>query len=432
MSNKLMKKLTLIILFNFVIHFFVNAEELPQNDENIHLGVASCASSTCHGSIIPRSSSRVLQNEYITWSRKDAHAQAYKTLLTEESKKIANKLGLKSAQTAKICLDCHSDNVASNMRGERFQIDDGIGCESCHGGAEHYIKSHTNRKVERLVNINNGLYPSDNPVKRSRLCLSCHLGNKDKFASHDIMGAGHPRLAFELDTFGLLQPLHFKVDDDYKKYKWSGDSYITWVYGQLGASLETIKLIKNKIVEQNTLFPEIALFDCHSCHHEMSDLKWTKEKGQGFKPGTIRLNDGNFKMLLAIAATTSFNDKFHKNIKAIVDSLNDKNQLVKVLDVFSEDINTLQVYIEEQSVAQRKKTTQQVLYQILKMGKKGEFSDYISAEQTVMAIDLLINALDKRPTFDTEINKLFSLVDNENSFNAQDFILALNDISKRF
>jgi hypothetical protein len=103
-----------------------------------------------------------------------------------------------------------------------------------------------------------------------------------------------------------------------------------------------------------------------------------------------------------------------------------------VLDVFSEDINTLQVYIEEQSVAQRKKTTQQVLYQILKMGKKGEFSDYISAEQTVMAIDLLINALDKRPTFDTEINKLFSLVDNENSFNAQDFILALNDISKRF
>jgi hypothetical protein len=76
--------------------------------------------------------------------------------------------------------------------------------------------------------------------------------------------------------------------------------------------------------------------------------------------------------------------------------------------------------------------TQQVLYQILKMGKRGEFSDYISAEQTVMAIDLLINALDKRATFEQEINTLFSIVDNENSFDAQDFMLALNEISNRF
>jgi hypothetical protein len=44
------------------------AAELPQYDGQMHLGVASCASGVCHGSVRPRSGTRVLQNEYVTWS----------------------------------------------------------------------------------------------------------------------------------------------------------------------------------------------------------------------------------------------------------------------------------------------------------------------------------------------------------------------------
>ena len=36
---------------------------LPQDDGYVHLGVASCASSVCHGAMLERTSTTVLQNE---------------------------------------------------------------------------------------------------------------------------------------------------------------------------------------------------------------------------------------------------------------------------------------------------------------------------------------------------------------------------------
>ena len=38
------------------------------------------------------------------------------------------------------------------------------------------------------------------------------------------MGAGHPRMSFELDTFTTVEPAHFKIDADWEKRKqmWDG------------------------------------------------------------------------------------------------------------------------------------------------------------------------------------------------------------------
>ena len=394
---------------------------LPQHDELKHLGVASCAASMCHGSTIPRSGSDILQNEYITWSREDAHAQAYKTLLTAQSQKIADKLGLPNAHEAAVCLDCHTDNVKKSHQGERFQISDGIGCEACHGGAEHYISSHTDSNIPRAENLANGLLAIDRPQVRAQVCLSCHLGNKDKFASHDIMGAGHPRLAFELDTFGILQPLHYVVDRDYKTRKWFGNSYMTWLYGQFTASRETLLLIEDKITSNKALFPEISLFDCHSCHHLMSDLAWTKTKGQGFKPGTVRLNDGNLKMLMAIASITPLKNTLHQHISDVTSALNDKAQLKVSSEQVLNDIQQLQLFFENQVVPAQKKQAKSVLIQVLTMGSQSAFSDYIAAEQTVMAIDLLLVTIEQRALFEDEIKQLFELVNNENAYQAPKF-----------
>ena len=111
--------------------------ELPQDDAYVHMGVATCAASQCHGSAIPRDGSSVLQNEYVTWTQDDPHAGAYDTLTSDQSRRIAARLGLESATGAKICLDCHADNVPPARRGERFHLSDGVGCEACHGGSEN-------------------------------------------------------------------------------------------------------------------------------------------------------------------------------------------------------------------------------------------------------------------------------------------------------
>ena len=53
----------------------VDAQSLPQYSKDKHLGVASCAGSTCHGGVQAYKDSPVLQNEYVTWSREDSHAK---------------------------------------------------------------------------------------------------------------------------------------------------------------------------------------------------------------------------------------------------------------------------------------------------------------------------------------------------------------------
>ncbi|AOW78263.1 hypothetical protein A3Q34_16285 [Colwellia sp. PAMC 20917] len=424
-------KILLFSIINFCILFTISAAELPQQDKNVHLGVASCAASMCHGSVVPRQGSDVLQNEYIIWSREDAHSQAYQTLLSAESKNIAAKLGLDNAAKAGICLDCHSDNVKAELQGEKFQISDGVGCESCHGGAQNYISSHTSSTVSRESTLSDGLFPTDKPKQRARLCLSCHLGNKNKQATHDIMGAGHPRLAFELDTFGILQPLHYVVDEDYRTQKWSGDSYVTWVYGQLEASKSTLRLIESKLINNNGLFPELSLFDCHSCHHPMSDLKWTATKGQGFKPGTVRLNDGNFKMLMVIASRTELFTPLHQHLTELRNGLNNKSQLQYAIAKVMEDIDAIQNALETQSLSQRQASASFLLNKIVTIGADGEFSDYIAAEQAVMAIDLLFDFTGKKSVFASAISQLFDIVADDEKYNAQLFSQKLNEINKR-
>ena len=55
---------------------------LPKDGDAVHLGVASCASSTCHGAVQPFRDSNVMQNEFSIWQNEDPHNGAYKILLS--------------------------------------------------------------------------------------------------------------------------------------------------------------------------------------------------------------------------------------------------------------------------------------------------------------------------------------------------------------
>ena len=132
------------------LSFLLSASVVTADDAgDKHLGVATCAGSTCHGSTRPFADSRIRQDEYFIWQRKDAHARAYDTLRSERSQSIARKLGVADAATAPRCLVCHADNVPEAQRGERFQLSDGIGCETCHGASEHWIGPHTAGYIQR-------------------------------------------------------------------------------------------------------------------------------------------------------------------------------------------------------------------------------------------------------------------------------------------
>lgn len=273
-----------------------DAPPLPQADGNSRLGVATCAGSTCHGSAEALDASAVLQNEYLTWHRRDAHARAYETLRSERSRRIARRLGIGPAHEADTCLNCHADNVAPQRRGERFQIDDGIGCEGCHGGAGEWIETHVAEDATHGDNVARGMYPTDRPEDRARLCLSCHYSHPDTPMSHRIMAAGHPPLQFELATFSRIQPPHYAVDADYRERKTAATAARTWAVGQLVDARRVLGQLRDDIYRAG-LFPELYYFDCNACHHDLGADDWVTRPAGNVGPGSVPLEDASLRML---------------------------------------------------------------------------------------------------------------------------------------
>ncbi len=385
---------------------------VQQIEAHQHLGVASCASGVCHGATQPFKDSNVWQNEYSVWSDSDPHARAYRTLLSTESKRIARNLGIPNAATASMCLDCHSDNVPAAQRGEKFLITDGVGCEGCHGGAQEWISSHTNRDVAHADNVSKGMYPTDEPVARAKLCLSCHMGTADRMITHRIMGAGHPRLAFELDTFTWLNP-HYEIDEDYVSRKGEFNGARDWAIGQGIAAYNLLDVLTNDKTGSHGIFPELVLFDCHACHRVMSGKRWGPRPGTGLGPGVVRLNDANLVMFRHVLALVdpSAGDRLAGQIRglhqATTQSRSGTNEAARTL-MRSLDTSLQTVAAYNFSEAGLGK----ILASIQRDADRGEFRDFSAAEQAAMAAQSVVVAFDTAGKLDeAQANRLSGLVD---------------------
>ncbi len=403
------------------------AAELPENSAEKHMGVATCAASQCHGSAIPRDATGVFQNEYVTWTQSDPHSKAYEVLSNEQSRLIAARLGIGRAREADICLDCHADNVPADKRGEKFQLSDGVGCEACHGGAEHWLATHYNApEVGHADNLAAGLYPTENPVARVELCLSCHLGTRDKFATHRIMAAGHPRLAFELDTFTELwrtlgrQP-HYRVDSDYRARKETWDHGYTWAVGLLAEARRRLELIRSPHFEVPGMFPELAFYDCHACHRTMKTVQWRAlPRHGGVGPGVPFISDGTFVMSLALAraiepaeaegleeALTSMHRASSRSVATIRDAA---AGLDAILGRIETRLTPRKVRGEER----------QILEHVLETGAEGNYLDYVSAEQAFMAVQMLVIELDD-PYLEAELDALADSLNDDERYRPAQF-----------
>lgn len=410
------------------------APPLPYEAKAKHMGVVTCQSSLCHGSIVSWKSSNVLQNEYVTWSRADPHAlKAAQVLMNDQSKKIAANLRLKEpAHQAKICVDCHGHNPPKERRGEQFSAGDGVSCEACHGPAEKWLATHVQPDATHADNVKNGLYPTGDPVALARLCLSCHFGNKDKFVTHRIMGAGHPRITFELDTFTLTQPPHFVPDADWVKRKGSWDSVRLWAIGQALAAQEQLDVFSDAKRGRDRLFPELVVFDCHACHHPMSEKRWRPATGP--QPGVVRFNDANLIMLRQIvrrvdpAASANFNDRVRKLHEAVA---GDGEAAVahRAAQAVREAIDLLIPKLAKRSFNDA--DMRAILASLAEEGQSGGFRDFAGAEQSAMAVGSVLNYLARRGALkdvkaaNAALDRLFKSISDDEKYQPERFQAAI-------
>jgi hypothetical protein len=118
-------------------------------------------------------------------------------------------------QNAK-CLACHSvvDSVNQNPDAREQALSEGVGCGGCHGPSEKWAAAHVAPGWKALSNEQKwkqyGFVPTKNLVARALNCASCHVGDGERDMNHDMIAAGHPRLAFE--------PASFHASGNYRKH----------------------------------------------------------------------------------------------------------------------------------------------------------------------------------------------------------------------
>ena len=275
------------------------APEAPQGNADLadakssaaFMGAGSCSSSNCHGSAQPRTATNVLQNEFVTWQRHDQHAKGWTTLTSADSKIIGQHLGIAAPQKEPLCLRCHAVfDAVGGRQGNTFTIEDGVSCESCHGAAEKFLGPHAARDATHQSNLEYGMRDLVSPQQRAQLCLSCHYGNEQQAVTHRLIGAGHPRLTFELDTFGALQPVHWKVDEDYRSRKAAYEPVRAWLVGQAVRATAQIDQLLSPTRSRNGVWPEFTTFSCYSCHHSLEQAQWKSGADYHGHPGDPVVN----------------------------------------------------------------------------------------------------------------------------------------------
>ncbi len=401
--------------------------------EDKHMGVATCASSVCHGNSSPKPDANILHSEYVLWGQQDPHANTFQVLLSAESARIANKLGIGRADQAPVCLACHTDYVPQAQRGERFQLNDGVGCEACHGGAGRWLTTHTEKGMSHADNIAQGLRPLEDPSVKAQVCQGCHVGAEGKFAGHDIMGAGHPRLQFELANYSAALPEHHRIDEDYRARKQVATELQLFSEGQLQAAMNTLEGLRSARFDQGGMFPELAFFDCHACHQPMNPVNWQqREPSQDVSAGAVRLNDSALIMtaLLWKLRNPAAADNWQQGVRALHrSSQKGVEPLQKVAGLLHQQVQAMLRDFRQRpmTVAEARILTRSMVA----YSRDQAFNDYMTAEQITMALNIMMrnggveNAQQLAPPLDA----LYDSLNDQHNFHAWKFRQAMDRFS---
>jgi len=347
---------------------------------NRFLGTATCSSSGCHGGGGPT------QNQFLVWSLRDVHAQRpAATLTTARSKQIADALQINDPAADLRCTTCHAplQAVPIASRGEAFSASESVSCESCHGPAENWLRSHTRPDYTHADRTVAGLRDLKNLYVRANTCVACH-----QTVATALLQAGHPELIFELDGQSVAQPKHWRESADT-----SGAQM--WFIGQAIALRELSWQLAGEPAPNEKLAAR------------WSALLWLLQKLDGLGP--------EFSTLSGLSAETNA-----QNLRATL----------TVIDELAKRIagNPWTDEMSRRALATLSATADDFQRPGLAMNYQAR-----RAERLVLALDRLLSSRRNLPPnreADANLNRLFRLAQSLPEFNTMAFAEALNAFSK--
>ena len=129
-----------------------------------YVGVDGCK--MCHRS-------EAKGNQAGKWAE-SPHAKGFTGLASDKAKEIAQVAGVGNPQEADECLSCHVTGHGAEEKGSRYKVEDGVGCESCHGAGSAYNKMNIMRDPE--ASVANGML-----AVTEATCTKCHNDKSPTF-----------------------------------------------------------------------------------------------------------------------------------------------------------------------------------------------------------------------------------------------------------
>jgi hypothetical protein len=248
----------------------------PTFDRTLNLeGAPRCAAASCHGGPHPgiASPTALRGNEYLLWLERDPHAQSWRTICSDASVAMMRRLKIMSGNEIvdrdgfNNCLACHNTR-RSEPRDlvTTIAATEGVACEKCHGPSERWLGSHVRGRGSD--GDMTGFIANDELLTRARMCVTCHVGDRDRDMNHDIIAAGHPALWFEMTSYHNRYPKHWRDGEAGDAERFQAQ---LWLAGQIASADAWLSLLEARAERQHTVstWPELAAYDCQACHHPL-------------------------------------------------------------------------------------------------------------------------------------------------------------------
>lgn len=269
---------------------------------------------------------RDLVRQILGFDMREAFADARYTRLKEPSDEETTR----KVDTVKACLRCHATwPAAADVQFPKqapVALELGVSCQACHGpglkwNVTHYLPPHAWRVVTPEAKASLGFTDVRSPATKAQLCAGCHVGSmvEKRLVKHEWYAAGHPPLpSFELASFAAQMPMHWKPLAAKQNFTFRDGTLLrddsgiapnlralvdagipgeaikaNYLEANLpgapaaasalphtkdaivaGASVLTsyVQLVGDYAalaVDDKAAWPELALYDCAACHHEL-------------------------------------------------------------------------------------------------------------------------------------------------------------------
>lgn len=145
-------------------------------EPNKYVGKKSCT--PCHTAPKSGKQAEIWKNS--------KHAGAYTTLTTPKALEIAKAKGIANPSEAKECLECHSlgKTVAGDLLDSKFDIKDGVQCETCHGAGSTYKNGAIMKDKAKAIEA--GMTEYKDAAAIETMCKTCHNEKSPTFKPFDF------------------------------------------------------------------------------------------------------------------------------------------------------------------------------------------------------------------------------------------------------